>query len=138
VGQELAGAPLAFADQRRRADRGRDRERHHDRHRSEQVDGECVRGAPLGGGALDVALRRLRQHLQCIRGSLHDGDVTEVTDHEQQDRRQDHEEDRAEGGHRHPVVTGLGELAQLCPCHHPHPVQVELVTGISTGRTWAT
>ena len=35
MGQELAGAPLALADDRRRADGGRDRERHDDGDRSE-------------------------------------------------------------------------------------------------------
>ena len=44
VGEELAGAALPLADDRRRADGRRDRERHDDRHRGEEVDGEGVAG----------------------------------------------------------------------------------------------
>ena len=43
VGEELAAAALALADDRVRADRRRHRERHDDRQRREEVHGERVR-----------------------------------------------------------------------------------------------
>ena len=61
VGEKLAAATLALTDDGVGADGRRHGERHHDRERREQVDGECVRRLHRTRLALDVLLDRGRQ-----------------------------------------------------------------------------
>ena len=114
VGEELAGAPLALADDGRGADGGGDREGHDDGDRREEVDGEGVGGLGLGrcrpGARPGPAPGGPPASSRAARRS-----ATSATlgDDQQQDRRQDEEEERAEADHRAPEVAGEEELAEV-------------------------
>ena len=80
VGEELAAAPLAFADDGVRADRRRDRQRHDDHERREEVDGQRVRrlhlrrraraaGLAARSGRLPTTSLELVEQLRVLRRS---------------------------------------------------------------------
>jgi hypothetical protein len=127
VGEELAGAALALADDRRGADRRGDGERHHDGHRGEQEHGQRVGGLAFGGVAGDLLLRRLRQDLQRLRHLVDHLDIADLGDGQEQDGGDEEEEDGAEEDHRHPEAAVLDQLAEVGARHDPHarPAEVE-------------